>query len=101
MSGKREKKNYDEDPVACIHYRVEWRVTVNSREERERQERLGKDKRKSGQVTGGGMPYAPRNIFNVLPSQTAAQEPDSPVAKAAIEGLGTVPIGHGSDFVPP
>jgi hypothetical protein len=71
------------------------------REERERQERLGKDKRKSGQVTGGGVPYAPRNIFNVLPSQTAAQEPDSPVAKAAIEGLGTVPIGHGSDFVPP
>ena len=66
------------------------------REERERQERLG-----SGQVTGVGVPYAPRNIFNVLPSQTAAQEPESPVAKAAIEGLGTVPIGHGSDFVPP
>lgn len=59
------------------------------REEQERHERLGKDKRKGGPVVGNGVPYPPCNIINVLPLQPAAQGLDVSTSKAAIEPMST------------
>lgn len=59
------------------------------REEQERHERLGKDKRKGGPVVGNGVPYPPCNIINVLPPQPAAQGLDVSTSKAAIEPMST------------
>ncbi|GIJ89512.1 hypothetical protein Asppvi_008454 [Aspergillus pseudoviridinutans] len=61
------------------------------REEQERQERQGKDKRKGGHVVGTGPPY-PCNIINVLPSQSAADGLDVSAPKAVVEPTAISPL---------
>jgi len=62
------------------------------REEKERQERQGKDKRKGGQVIGTGVPYPSCIIYNVLPSQSIAQGLDVSDPKAAVEQMALSPL---------
>lgn len=57
------------------------------REEQERQERQGKDKRKGGPVIGSRVPYPPCNIINVLPPQSAAQGLDISAPKAVVKPM--------------
>ena len=54
------------------------------REERERHERQGKDKRKGGPLVGSGVPYPPCNIINVLPPQSSAQGLDVSTPEAEV-----------------
>jgi hypothetical protein len=64
------------------------------REEQERHERQGKDKRKAGPIVGSGVPYPPCNIINVLPPQSA-QGLDVSTPKAEVE-----PVSMSSLHIP-
>lgn len=62
----------------------------------EKQQRLEKEKRKSGNILGAGAPYSIINI-NVLPSQSHPPGLDTTASKAAIDSVGLKEIGSIED----